>query len=80
MRDVAPTILGLLGQPPGEHMTGHCITDRGAVPGGVEIHHDRAARPAARPVAAPGHAASSSPAGPEQRLVEDRLRDLGYLE
>ncbi len=82
MRDVAPTILGLLGQPPGKHMTGRCLTDSQAIAAGVEVRHHRTSKLAARADATPAGQGEDSQglAGQDHRLVEDRLRDLGYLE
>jgi hypothetical protein len=89
MRDVAPTILGLLSLPVGKHMTGRCLLNgQMAVqspgetrpgPGGIAIHQLR--RPTTVPLG-PGTArpGSRGMTEPDRRIVEDRLRDLGYLD
>jgi predicted AlkP superfamily phosphohydrolase/phosphomutase len=71
MRDVAPTILHVLGLPPGGAMTGRVL------------HEMIGERPEAmRPKRELQLASNSVPAmcPREQAVVEQRLRDLGYLD
>ncbi len=85
MRDVAPTILALLGQPPGTQMTGRSLlagaghlADPSAGTRRAQRETHLAACLDGRPAAPQESCLELS--GREHRVVEDRLRDLGYLE
>ncbi len=65
IRDVAPTILGLMDVPIPADMQGHALVD---IPS-----------PPASPEARPARAASDVYAEDEKRAIEDRLKSLGYL-
>lgn len=72
LRDVAPTILRLLGLPTPHHMSGHAL--QSIFDSGV---------PRVRPQAYALQPAGLEPCGitdADQRSVEARLRDLGYLD
>ncbi len=73
LRDVAPTILSLLGEPVPEHMEGHplpCLPEESKV--------TRRDQPAAK-LNGP-HQPQFEFTAEEQAILEQRLADLGYLE
>jgi predicted AlkP superfamily phosphohydrolase/phosphomutase len=83
MRDVAPTILRLLGQPPAAHMSGCALDDSAgrrvdpellAGQHGVQFAAKGTALGGAR------DAGTEEPSSEDRQIVENRLRDLGYLE
>jgi predicted AlkP superfamily phosphohydrolase/phosphomutase len=82
MRDVAPTILSLLGQPPGKQMTGRALGDD-AGQGAAGVVASRSGIQVALQEEA-ARQPDSSPVGETENqdrgIVENRLRDLGYLE
>jgi predicted AlkP superfamily phosphohydrolase/phosphomutase len=71
MRDLAPTILHLLGLSPSSHMTGHVLCDMIGQ-----------ASPSCAPSCAAPALGVSKPilSHDEQAVVEQRLRELGYLD
>jgi predicted AlkP superfamily phosphohydrolase/phosphomutase len=71
MRDAAPTLLHLLGLPPAAHMTGRPLFNMLGQTGVAETSPWHAPN---APVAEPVLSAS------EQLVVEQRLRELGYME
>ena len=89
MRDVAPTILHLLGLPPLPHMTGRVLTEMLAISptesmlrAGRIGRHLRAAHAHSHPHAMvpKGYPTDTIVSHREQAVVEQRLRELGYLE
>jgi predicted AlkP superfamily phosphohydrolase/phosphomutase len=78
LRDVAPTVLTLLGMPVPDTMEGRSIELPGDRPQ-ASVREDRASSPINGP-----HKASASVefdyTPEEQALIEQRLADLGYLE
>lgn len=75
LRDVAPTLLRMLGQAPGAAMSGRVLDEMlPAMPAPSPAGESPSLRQA-RPVDRPGSEHSAA----EQQLVEARLRELGYL-
>jgi hypothetical protein len=83
MRDVAPTILQLLGQSPGEQMTGRAIDDSADRHGRNEPSAEPGVPFAVKRTTFRANAAADAGqelSGQDRSVVENRLRDLGYLE
>ena len=64
IRDVAPTILGLMGMPIPTDMQGQAIVSTSSMPASA---------------ARPSHTGGEVYTADEQKAIEDRLRALGYL-
>jgi hypothetical protein len=72
--DITPTILYLLNQPIPEDMDGWVVTDL------FRETYVWDNPPSAGPPTEIGSSSDRRPLGPaEERIIEDRLRDLGYL-
>lgn len=71
LRDVAPTILHLLGMPAPARMTGRVFS---------EIFSDTTPAPAGEPIETPAPLQLAGITDADQVCVEARLRDLGYLD
>ena len=72
LRDIAPTVLGLLGVPIPPHVEGQPLP---CLPQAAVTRHD----PPAAPLAGP-HPPQFEYTPEEQAIIEQRLADLGYLE
>jgi hypothetical protein len=71
LRDVAPTILHLLGMPAPARMTGRVFS---------EMFSDTTPAPAGEPIEPPAPLQLAGITDADQVCVEARLRDLGYLD